>query len=257
MKNIDSQIISTQLVTFLNNTFSHTVHTKAVIAVSGGVDSATSLGLITRALGPQNVHTFFLPYGSLNHQGVVDGQLACTAFGVPEENRTTIDIQPLLESLFGLDPNMDSLRKGNMMARLRMTLLFDAAKKHKALVIGTENKTEHLLGYYTRFGDEASDVEPLRNLYKTQVYQLAQFLHVPNPVLTKAPSAGLWEGQTDEGEFGFSYKDADEILNLIFDEKKSIEDVIEYGYRKDVIENVLALVKKNEFKHLLPFISPL
>ena len=134
-----------------------------------------------------------------------------------------------------------------------MILVYDAAKKHNALVVGTENKTEHLLGYYTRFGDEASDVEPLRGLYKTHVYQIAKYIGVPEAILTKAPTAGLWEGQTDEGEFGFSYKEADDILHLLYDHQKSSKDVVAMGYTQTVVDTVAARVTKNSYKHSLPY----
>ncbi|MBI3560071.1 NAD(+) synthase, partial [Candidatus Gottesmanbacteria bacterium] len=140
------------------------------------------------------------------------------------------------------------------MARVRMILLFDQAKKRNALVVGTENKTEHLLGYFTRFGDEASDIEPLRNLYKSQVYELARQLNLPENIVSKAPTAGLWEGQTDEGEFGFTYKEADEILAIIVDEKKSIDEVVRKGYDQATVEKVVKRMKENNFKHHLPIV---
>lgn len=254
MNSIDCKITTRSLVEFIKKSFVSSGFARAVVAVSGGVDSATSLGLVARALGPNNVYPLLLPYETLNTQGVIDAGVACQAFAVPQSNITAIDIQPFIDPIIALDPTIDHVRKGNIMARMRMTLLFDAAKKHNALVIGTENKTEHLLGYYTRFGDEASDIEPLRNLYKTQVYQVARCLGVPDSILTKAPSAGLWEGQTDEGEFGFTYKEADEILSLVFDEKKKAEEVIAAGYKKDLVDCVLGFVQKNNFKHHLPLV---
>jgi NAD+ synthase len=149
---------------------------------------------------------------------------------------------------------MDNIRKGNLMARARMMILYDNAKKRKALVMGTENKSEYLLGYFTRFGDEASDIEPLRNLFKTQMYDLAKYLGVPEVILTKKPTAGLWEGQTDEGEFGFTYKEADEILSLSFDEKKSVDEIVAAGFSKDIVDRVLSRVRGNDFKHRLPIL---
>ncbi|MBI2190192.1 MAG: NAD(+) synthase, partial [Candidatus Levybacteria bacterium] len=124
-----------------------------------------------------------------------------------------------LAKTLGVQPLKDSIRLGNIMARVRMILLYDLAKKHQALVCGTENRSEYHLGYFTRFGDEASDFEPIRHLYKTQVYQLASYLGVPKTVIDKKPTAGLWAEQTDEGEFGFSYKEADPVLYLYFDKK--------------------------------------
>ena len=133
-----------------------------------------------------------------------------------------------------------------------MIVVYDWAKKLPGLVVGTENRSEHLLGYYTRFGDETNDVEPIRNLYKTQVYQVAKYLKLPNVVLTKAPTAGLWEGQTDEGEFGFTYAEADEILSAVIDQKQSVDEVV-LTFPPKTVKAVLSLVKSNGFKHKLPY----
>jgi NAD+ synthase len=174
---------------------------------------------------------------------------------MPEANVATIDIQPLVDPFLALDPAMNHLRKGNIMARTRMIVVYDQARRREALVVGTENKSEHLLGYYTRFGDEASDVEPLRGLYKTQVYQLARYLGVPEPILTKTPTAGLWEGQTDEGEFGFTYAEADAILALVYDGGKSVDEAVSAGFERAKVEAVTAWVRSKEFKHHLPLVA--
>jgi len=132
---------------------------------------------------------------------------------------------------------------------MRMILLFDLAKKYKALVLGTENKTEHLLGYFTRFGDSASDIEPIRHLYKTQVRKLAKYLKIPEKIIKKTPTAGLWQGQTDEREFGFSYGEADQILLLYLDQKKNVEEIVNKGIKLEQVEKVVKRLKANEFKH--------
>lgn len=223
MRSIDPKKTANELVTFIKNAFQKAGFAKAVIGVSGGVDSATSYELAVRALGKENVLPHFLPYRK---------------------------IAPIVDEFLSFDPTMDKLRRGNIMARVRMTILFDQAKKHRALVVGTENKTEHILGYFTRFGDSASDIEPLRNLYKTQVYQLAKYLKISQSILNKTPTAGLWEGQTDEGEFGFTYKDADEVLYQLYDlKKKKVE-----GVDPVVVKRVKAWVDRNSFKHNLPLV---
>jgi len=147
---------------------------------------------------------------------------------------------------------MDRVRRGNIMARIRMAYLFDKAKKHTALVLGTENKSEYLLGYFTRFGDDASDIEPVRHLYKTQVYELARYLQIPDAIIEKPPSADLWPEQTDEGEFGFTYKEADQILFYLFEEKKSLEDVVSFGFSKGMVTQVQIRTEKNSFKRKTP-----
>ena len=152
--------------------------------------------------------------------------------------------------------DLDDVRVGNIMARVRMTVLFDHAKKLNALVLGTENKSEHYLGYYTRFGDEASDLEPLRNLYKTEVYQLADHLEIPKEIRQAEPTAGLWPGQTDEGQFGFTYQAADEILYGLYEAHLSPRELVERGLDKQVIDAVQAWVAQMAFKHNLPLIAP-
>lgn len=254
MKTLDVKQTVYELVGFLKTAFEKAGFERAVIAMSGGVDSSTSAALAVRALGANNIYPLLLPHGNLNTGGVVDARGMINALGIPQKNITQINIAPLVDPIVRLDRSVDQIRQGNIMARVRMIVIFDQAKTHKALVVGTENKTEHLLGYFTRFGDEASDIEPLRNLYKTQVYDLARFLNIPEQVVTKTPSAGLWEGQTDEGEFGFTYKEADEILALVVDEKQSIDAVVSAGFKREVVEKVLKRVRDNEFKHHLPIL---
>lgn len=241
----------------ITNWISETVQSaginKVVVAVSGGVDSAVSTALAVRALGKENVSVLMLPYGELNRVGVEHAQKLLDTLLIPLENRTEINIQSSVEEILkSIQGNASDVRKGNIMARVRMTYLFDSAKKQGALVIGTENKSEHLLGYYTRFGDEASDIEPIRSLYKTQVWEIAKLLNVPQEIIAKAPTAGLWETQTDEGEFGFSYIEADKILYLHFDKGMSKEEIINSGIDSKTVEKVLDFVAKNNFKHNLP-----
>lgn len=254
MKKIDPEQTVKSRVKFLKTTFAKAGFSKAVIALSGGVDSATSCALAVAALGPQNVFPLLAPYGQLNPREVQDAVKLGNFLKIPKNNITKIDIKPVSDLIIALDPAMDFVRKGNIMARMRMILLFDQAKKRKALVLGTENKSEHLLGYFTRFGDEASDIEPLGNLYKTEVYQIARYLKIPAEILNKIPSAGLWEGQTDEDEFGFTYKEADQILSLLYDEKKTVNEVIKKGFDVSVVNKVKERVEKNKFKHLLPYL---
>jgi NAD+ synthase len=242
-------------VDFIKRAFSRAGFSRAVIALSGGIDSATSCALAVRALGAANIFPVLLPYAHLNDQGTRDAELVVKLVRIPAGNCVTLNIAPIADAAISLDPTMDQIRRGNIMARSRMMVLFDQAKNRQALVIGTENKTEHLLGYYTRFGDEASDVEPLRNLYKTQIYTLAKFLEVPEPILTKKPTAGLWVGQTDEAEFGFTYADADEILSRFYDQHESAQVIAAAGFSPELVQKVLTRATNYAFKHELPIVD--
>lgn len=242
-----------EIKNFIQATLHKTGFSRLVIGLSGGVDSATSFILAAQAIGAANIFVGLFPYGDLNREGMIDAKLILETLNTPKENVTTVDIQPLIDPIIALGSKMSELRKGNIMVRLRMILLYDLAKKYNALVLGTENRTEHLLGYFTRFGDEASDIEPIRHLYKTQVKQLAQSIGVPQKIINKPPTAGMWQGQTDEGEFGFSYDEADKVLTLKFDQKLTDEQIIREGLGRELVEKVLARVGKNEFKHRLPY----
>jgi NAD+ synthase len=251
---IDPIKTAQQIVNFIKDTFINARFSKAVIGVSGGIDSSVSCTLTIQALGVNSVFPVLLPYGMNSMQSTLDGMNLCESLKIPVSQITRIDIKPAVEAMVSAGGGTDNVRRGNVMARMRMIALFDQSKKRQALVVGTENKSEHLLGYFTRYGDEASDVEPIRSLYKTQVYQLAKFLQIPEAIITKAPTADLWMGQTDEGEFGFTYKEADEILNLYHDQKKTIAEIIKMGFMENLVNNVIARVDKNNFKHTLPYI---
>ncbi len=255
MKSINPSKKAGQLVSFIKKSCEKEKIDDVLIGVSGGVDSATSLTLAVKALGRTHVHPVLLPYGTLNDQGTNDAWLIINNLKIPKKQVQVVDIKPFSDTVIKSDPAMDEGRKGNIMARMRMVVLFDLAKKYNFLVIGTENKTEHLLGYYTRFGDEASDIEPLRDLYKFQVYELARYLKVPKEIIHKSPTAGLWEGQTDEGEFGFSYKEADEILYLHTEKKLPKREVVAKGFAKDLVERVWWWIEKGSFKDRVPYTS--
>lgn len=247
-----------------------TVHTagfnKVVIGLSGGIDSALSATLAVRALGKEHVYPVLLPYKQMHTQAIADAQRVIKFLEIPQAHVTTMDIAESVDTTIktiqnsGFNPPageagiQEDLRRGNIMARVRMIYIFDVAKKLGALVCGTENRTEHYLGYYTRFGDEASDLEPIRSLYKTHVWEMAKELGVPDEIITKAPTAGLWEGQTDEGEFGFSYQDADTVLEHYFDEHLTVEEIVKKGFPEEIVRKVLERVRNNEFKHHLPHV---
>jgi len=207
-----------------------------------------------RGLGAERVHTFLLPYRTSNPDSSEDAALVAKQFGLALE---TIDITPMIDAYFATESDADSVRRGNKMARERMTILFDQAKKLGALVLGTSNKTEILLGYSTIFGDNASSLNPLGDLYKQQVWQLSRHLGVPAEVVDKKPSADLWPGQTDEGDFGFDYATADEVLYLIFDQGLTAEEVALRGYPIEIVQKITRLERQNRFKRRLMLIARL
>jgi NAD+ synthase len=243
------------IVEFLCRTFGQTGKTQAVIAVSGGIDSAVSLTLLAQALPKEQIWPLLLPY---ERQDMTDAQQMLVFIGIPAANRKTINIASMVEAASqSLQLSADEqLRKGNLMARMRMAAVFDHAKVKAALVIGTENKSEHHLGYFTRFGDSASDVEPLVGLYKTQVRQLATELGLPAIILDKAPSAGLWSGQSDEDELGFSYELADQVLELLIDQLLLVEQVLANfaADQQELVQKVIDRVEAMKFKLEVPYI---
>ncbi len=235
-----------RITAFLKDVFEKQKIQKAVIGVSGGIDSATSLTLLTKALPKENILALNLPYFNEVDKDISELEkhldMRITTVSI---KKTTDEIISHLEI-----PEEEALRRGNIAARVRMIVLYDFAKKHSSLVVGTENRSEHHLGYFTRFGDEASDIEPIQHLYKTQLYGLAKHLGLPSSILNKQPSAGLWGDQTDEGEFGFSYAEADPVLYLFFDKHESIEEV-----EKDFpnARKIIEFAQKNSYKHSVPY----
>lgn len=225
----------------------------AVIGVSGGIDSALSLTLLVHALGATRVQPVFLPYKT---QSTEDGKLAARFNGIPEDRWLTVDIAPMADAAcaaLGIAQE-DRMRRGNVMARMRMVTLFDVAKRTNALVCGTENKSEKHLGYFTRFGDAASDVEPIHHLTKTQVRSLAQELGLPGKLLENPPTAGLWDGQTDEAELGFTYADADAVIGAAVDRGLAEDAVIaDTGLPAATVRAVLQRIASQKFKHETPY----
>ena len=225
-----------------------------VLGLSGGIDSSLAAALAARALGPEHVHGFLLPYRTSSAESERDARAVAAHLGVPHQ---VLDISPMVDAYFAIETEAPADRRGNKMARERMTILFDQAKKLDALVLGTSNKTEILLGYSTVFGDNASSLNPLGDLYKCQVWQLSRHLGLPAEVIDKAPSADLWPGQTDEGELGFSYEMADEVLYLLFDMGLRPEEVVDRGYDERVVRRIVALEQRFRFKRRLMLIARL
>lgn len=241
------------IVEFLRRTYQQQGKTQAVIAVSGGLDSSLSLALLARALPKENITALILPYAD---QSTTDNELVCDFLNIRKEQRRIVNISSIVDAaaMTALLSEHDTIRKGNLMARARMMVIYDTAKEKDALVCGTENKSEHYLGYYTRFGDAASDIEPIAHLYKTQVKQLAEYLLFPDQLITKPPSAGLWTGQTDEKEMGFSYEVADKVLAEFVDRRKQPTQIVIEGVEPHIVQAVINQVKANRFKFHVPYV---
>lgn len=243
-----------EIILFLQKTFAAAAKKNAVIAVSGGIDSALSLSLLVKAMSKEQIWPILLPY---ERQNMEDAEAILDFWQIPVENRRVLNIASMVDAACkSLQvESSDQLRKGNLMARARMMAVFDYAKSKDALVVGTENKSEHYLGYFTRFGDEASDLEPLLTLYKTQVRQLARELNLPEVFLEKAPSAGLWQNQSDEQEFGFSYELADQVLTHLIDQKVLKNDIpgLFPQNHQNLVTRVLQRVDAVAFKHQVPY----
>ncbi len=226
-----------------------------VVGISGGVDSALAAALAVRGLGGERVHAFFLPYRASDPRSAEDAAAVAAQLELPLR---TIDLTPQIDAYFAsVEPDADLLRRGNKMARERMTILFDQAKKLGALVLGTSNKTEILLGYSTLFGDNASSLNPNGDLYKQQVWQLAEFLETPAAVVAKQPSADLWPGQTSAAELGFDYRIADEILYLMFELGLLPDEIVARDYPAEIVAKIVALERANRFKRRLMLIARL
>jgi len=241
---------------FLREELRRTGLAKAVIGLSGGVDSALSTYLAARALGPENVHVVLMPYKASSPESLSDAMTIVNDLKLPHEIfEITGAADAFIEITEQTGKKMDKLRRGNMFARMRMITLYDRSQSLGALVIGTSNKTESLLGYTTLFGDNASAINPLGDLYKTQVWQLSKYVGVPEQIVTKSPSADLWPGQTDEAEMGISYHEVDELLFYMVDERLSDEVLTDRGFDPKFIARIRKMIQRSQFKRRPPIIA--
>ena len=225
---------------------------RAVIGVSGGVDSALACFLAARSLGGENVLAVRMPYKTSSQASLDHAQLVIDKTGVQS---ITIPISDIADGLINQFPDMSKIRQGNIMARTRMIVLYDRSVAFNGLVVGTGNKTEILLGYSTVYGDSACAFNPVGDLYKAQVRQLSRVVGVPEMIIDKAPTADLWAGQTDEGEFGFTYAEVDQLLYLLIDEQYPPDKCIQAGFDKKFVGTVVKRIQRSHFKRVMPPIA--
>jgi NAD+ synthase len=225
---------------------------RGIVGLSGGLDSSVCAALAAGALGPRQVLGIILPYKDASSKDVKDAEVVAGKLGI---RTRLIDISPMVDAYFSRHPTKDKIRIGNKMARERMSILYDQSAREKALILGTSNKTELLLGYGTIHGDMACAINPIGDLYKTQVRALAAHLRLPSRIIKKVPTAGLWPGQTDEGEIGLPYAEIDKILYELVDERKAGDEVIASGFKKEAVRRVEALIIGSEFKRKMPPIA--
>lgn len=246
---INPAFIEKLLTRFIKEELSKFNFKKGILGLSGGLDSTVCAYLASRALGPKNVIALIMPYKETFGRDVKDAKDLARLLHLKFH---IINISPMVDAYYTHFPSKNRILKGNKMARERMSILYDFSEREKALILGTSNKTELLLGYGTIHGDMACAINPMGDLYKTQIRQLARYLNVPAKILRKKPTAGLWDGQTDEGELGLTYHDIDKILYRFVDLRKTKTEIISEGVQKKDLEKIIGLIKSSEFKRHLP-----
>lgn len=251
---IDPAFTTEVLVRFLREELASAGFSRALVGLSGGIDSAVSLALAARAFGPDEVLGVMMPYRTSNPDSEAHARLVARVLHVPTRR---VDISAMVDGYLDQESVPEGMRRGNVMARMRMVVLYDLSEEWRGLVIGTSNKTEMLLGYSTLWGDSAHAVNPLGDLYKRQVYQLARYLEIPTEVVDKAPSADLFEGQTDEDELGFSYAEADRLLYPMIDERHTEEELVADGFDREFVRLVAGRIVRNQYKRVMPVIAKL
>jgi len=249
---INPAFVTKILCAFIKDELRRFGYPKGIIGLSGGLDSSVCAFLASRALGPENVIALILPYRNSFPEDVKDARLVARRLGIRSR---LIDISPMVDAYFSKYPTKNRVQVGNKMARERMSILYDFSVREKALILGTSNKTELLLGYGTIHGDIACAINPLGDLYKTQIRNLAEYLGVPAKIIAKTPTAGLWPGQTDEGEIGLQYAEIDGVLFELVDRRQSPEDVIAAGFPRKSVEKIVSLIRNSEFKRKMPPIA--
>jgi NAD+ synthase len=251
---INPELVTAILTRFIRTEIRRSGFGRAVFGLSGGIDSSVVAFLTARAMGPENVLAVTMPYKTSSEATRRDSRAVVEQLGV---RTADVPITDQIDAYFARFPDASQLRLANKCARERMTVLYDQSAGFQALVVGTSNKSELLLGYGTQFGDLASAVNPIGDLYKTQLYQLAAYLGLPEQIRQKAPTGDLWVGQTDEGELGFSYADVDRLLVLMVDRRWRRAELIRSGFDAEFVDRVATMVRRNQYKRRMPVIAKL
>jgi len=254
MMKINCQLVTRVLTSFIREESNKAGFERNIIGVSGGLDSTVCAYLAARAVGPQNIFGLIMPFKDYDQEGVQLAEECCRLLGI---NFEKIDLSPQIEAYFSRHPVEQPVLRGNKMARERMSILYDYSARLKAMILGTSNKSELLIGYGTIHGDLACGINPMGDLYKTQVRQLARYLEVPEKIISRKPTAGLWPGQTDEDEIGLSYEELDEILFKLVDERLTPDEAIKAGLEEKKVRQVSELIRKSEYKRKMPPIAKL
>ena len=251
---VDCDLVTEILTGFVREEVRKVGFERGVVGLSGGIDSALTLAVVCRALGPENALPVIMPYRASSPASERDARLVAAQLGTTP---LVVDISPQIDAYFDRHPDADRNRRGNKMARERMSILYDLSLARAALVVGTSNKTELLLGYGTIHGDMAHALNPLGDLYKTQIFALARHLGLPAAVIEKAPSADLWEGQSDEDELGFEYAAVDQLLHQMIDVRRTRAELHGLGFDDAFVKQIQRRVRDSQYKRRPPLIAKL
>jgi len=251
---MDYALVSKVLLEFIRSEVRRTGVERGILGLSGGLDSSLVAYLAAAALGPERVTGVAMPYRSSSAESLAHARLVAEETGI---ELVVVDISPMVDAYFAEREDAGSLRRGNKMARERMSVLYDLSAERRALVLGTSNKSELFLGYGTLFGDLASAVNPIGDLYKSEVRLLSRHLGVPAAIVDKPPSADLWAGQSDEDELGFTYEEVDPLLKRMLDDRLSTDDLVAEGHDRTFVERITEMIRRSQFKRRLPVIAKL